>query len=375
MSSMSHDVPVLWIWGPVGTGKTAVAGRIFSELSAAEITAGYVDIDQVGMSMPRPEYDPEHYQLKVDNLAAVVRNCQAAGARLVVISGTCDVERTRGFAGNAPVTLCRLSLEHDQIRARLAERGWAAEPVQTAIAEVVELDASSIADVSLDTTGLTVAEVVDSLREQVGGWPIGEPAPTTITGVSDAAGEVLWLCGPTGVGKSTIGWELFSRTWHSDRPVAFIDLQQVGFLAPQAVADPGNHRLKAANLAAIWSAMWARGARSLVLVGAVEDRDQIRGYTQALPAATFTVVRLAAGRDQLAERIACRGDGQGPALPGDLLRGRDATELARVTDQAVADTQRLDQAGIGDVVLDTDRLTPGQVADALLRRIGDWPRP
>jgi len=375
MSSMSRDTPVLWIWGPLGTGKTTVAWRIWSELTAAGITAGYVDIDQVGMSVPRPAQDPEHYQLKVDNLAAVVRNCQAAGARLVVISGTCDVERTRRFADNAPVTLCRLALEHGQIRARLAERGWAPEDVQAQLPEAVELDASTIADVSLDTTGLTVTEVVDSLREQLGGWPLGQPAATTTAGASAAPGEILWLCGPTGVGKSTIGWEVFTRAWRNGRQVAYVDLQQVGFLAPQSAADPGNHRLRAANLAAIWSAMQVRGARSLVLVGAVGDGDQVRGYTEALPGATFTLVRLDAGRDRLAERIALRGDGQEPQLPGDLLRGRDTTELARVTGQAVADAERLARAGFGDLVLDTDRLTPGEAADALLQRIGDWPRP
>jgi adenylylsulfate kinase-like enzyme len=375
MSSISRDIPVLWIWGPPATGKTTVAWRIWSEVSTAGITAGYVDIDQVGMSVPRPADDPEHYQLKVDNLAAVVRNCQAAGARLVVISGTCDVERARGFADSAPVTLCRLALEHDQISARLAGRGWAPEHVQAAITEAVELDASTVAEVSLDTTGLTVTEVVDSLREQVGGWPLGEPADTAVAGASGTPGEILWLCGPTGVGKSTIGWEVFTRSWQNDRPVAFIDLQQVGFLAPRSGTDAGNHRLKADNLAAIWSAMHARGARNLVLVGAVEDGDQFHGYTEALPAATFTLVRLDASRDQLAERIACRGDGQGPQIPGDLLRGRDTTELARVTDQAAADTERLARAGIGDLVLDTDRLTPGQATDALLRRIGDWPPP
>ena len=368
-----EHAPVLWIWGPPGAGKTTVGWQIWSELTAAGITAGYVDIDQLGISLPASADDPQRYRLKSENLAVVMPHYRVAGAQVVVVSGTCDIEHARKFAGGAAVTLCRLRLDHDELRNRLAGRGGGPEIIDAAITEAVELDASTIADVSLDATGLSVAEVVRSLREQVGGWPLAEAATSAPGGIPDAAGNILWLCGPTGVGKSTIGWEMFMRAWSDGHRAALIDLQQIGFLEPVSADDPDNHRLKARNLASLWSRMRSDGAECLVVVGAVDDHDQLHVYSDALPAAKLTLVRLHAGHDQLAERIIRRGDGEGPRIPGDRLCDRDAAELAQIADRAATDAARLACTGIGDVVIDTDRQTVDQVTDALRRRIGDWP--
>ena len=103
-------------------GKTTVGWDVWTALTADGITAGYVDIDQLGMSMPAPPADPERYGLKVDNLAAVTPHYRGAGAQLVVVSGACDVENVEKFANGARVTLCRLTLDHHQLRARLVNR-------------------------------------------------------------------------------------------------------------------------------------------------------------------------------------------------------------------------------------------------------------
>jgi adenylylsulfate kinase-like enzyme len=368
----AEQLPVLWIWGPPGVGKTTVGWEIWSELAAAGITAGYLDIDQLGMSEPAPADDPHRYRRKAQNLAAVIPHYGAAGAQIVVVSGTCGIEHARAFAENPAVTLCRLRLDHDELRRRLSGRGWDPGMIADALAEATQLDASTIADVSVDTTGLSVAEVIRSLRRQVGDWPRAE-APTSVPagGVSALPGDIVWLCGPTGVGKSTIGWEVFARAaWADGRRAALIDLQQIGFLEPASADDPDNHRLKARNLAAMWSTLRTDGTDCLVIVGAVDEPDQIRTYTDALPAATFTLIRLQAGRDQLAERIARRGAGEGPRLPGDRLYGRDAADLARVADRAAADTVRLAHTGIGDVVIDTDELTIDETTNAVRRHLG-----
>jgi len=364
-----EHLPVLWIWGPPGVGKTTVGWEIRSELAAAGITAGYVDIDQLGMSEPAPADDPHRYRLKASNLAAVIPNYGAVGAQILVVSGTGGIEQARTLAESPAVTLCRLRLDHDELRIRLSDRGWDPELVALAIAEATRLDASTTADVVVDTTGLSVADVVRSLREQVGGWPRARAATSLAAGgVSEMPGDIVWLCGPTGVGKSAVGWEIFARAaWTDGRRAALIDLQQIGFLAPGSADD---HRLRARNLAAMWSTIRADGTEFLVVVGAVDTHDQIRAYTDALPAAKFTLVRLQAGRDQLAERIARRGDGEGPRLPGDRLYGRDAAELALIADRAAADADRLAHARIGEVVIDTDRLTVDETVVAVRRHIG-----
>ena len=38
----------------------------------------------------------------------------------------------------------------------------------------------------------------------------------------------LWLCGPVGVGKSVVGYEIFSKVCWSGIKAAFVDFDQVG---------------------------------------------------------------------------------------------------------------------------------------------------
>ena len=364
---------VLWIWGAPGVGKTTVGWKIWTELSATGITAAYVDIDQLGMSIPVSPADPERYGLKVDNLGVLMPHYRRAGAQLVVVSGACDVEHVQKFADGARVMLCRLELDHEQLRTRLADRGWGRDIVDAAINEAVALDASTIADISLDTTGLSVDEVVGTLREQVGAPPLTDIAPVMPAGALETPGDIVWLCGPTGVGKSTVGWQLFTRLRRDGRRVALIDLQQIGFLAPPDIGDPDNHKLKARNLAAMWATMRADGAECLVVVGQVNDRDQFRAYTDALPVATLTLVQLHASRDRLAERIVRRGRGEGPRIPGDHLFGRDAAELALIAERAATDATRLTRTGIADVIVDTDGLTVEEVIGTIRRQTGHRP--
>jgi hypothetical protein len=52
----------------------------------------------------------------------------------------------------------------------------------------------------------------------------------------------------------------------------------------------------------------------------------------------------------------------------------DVEHAWKFGDRAAKDAARLAHTGIGNVVIDTDRLTVSDVADALHRQIGDWPR-
>ncbi len=88
-----------------------------------------------------------------------------------------------------------------------------------------------------------------------------------------AGGQILLLCGPAGVGKSTTGFQLYLRCLKAGLTASYIDLDQIGFLTPPADGDPGNHKLKAGNLAAIWRTYYAAGARYLVMTGPVDNQD------------------------------------------------------------------------------------------------------
>jgi hypothetical protein len=192
---------------------------------------------------------------------------------------------------------------------------------------------------------------------QPGPWP--DPLPP-------APGEIVWVCGASAVGKSTIGYQVAVASRSRGHTTGFVDLQQLGFLRPASE----QHRLKAANLAALWHHFHSYGARRLVVVGSVEHADQIRLYAQALPRARLTVYRLHAGPDELRERIRQRGLGGGPNIAGDALRGQPAEVLEAAYRRAVAEAGALERDGIGDVRVDTAGRGIDDSAAQILRTTG-----
>ena len=389
-------IPVLWLCGPPGVGKTAVGWEIFSELTRAGIEAGYVDIDQLGMCYPEPAEDPGRYQMKERNAHAVVQSFRAAGARCVIVSGV--VDPVRGVRADqipqAAVTVCRLRAEREVLTQRFVGRGGQASLVQDVLLESDALDASDFADTCVDTGARPVAEVARLVRARCDGWPVlarrdrssvpGRSArahPDRWPGAAEpegraasaADGPILWLCGATGAGKSTVGFRVYLRARRAGLTAAYIDLDQLGFCRPARADDPGNHRIKARNLAALWRTYRGAGAQCLTIVGPAEDEAAVWPYTDALPSATITLVRLHAGRDQLTRRILLRGQGRGSwPQPGDPLLAQSAERLLRIADRVAAQAGALERASIGAVSVDTDRRTVDEVADVIVAQTG-WP--
>ncbi|MEU5638285.1 hypothetical protein [Streptomyces milbemycinicus] len=373
-----EPIPVLWLCGPPGVGKSEVGWEIYAELGRAGVAAGYVDVDQVGICYPEPASDPGRHLMQARNVGAVVAGYRAAGARCVVVSGVVDTARgvhvdriTDQFPG-AALTVCRLRVGQDELRRRLLGRTGSTVVLADALRDAEAMDASGIGDVCVDTSGLSVIEVARRVRERVGGWPSPaapatdpRPAPAPAPGLAPAEGSVLWLCGATGVGKSTVGFTLFQRALAAGHTAAYLDLDQIGCCAPAPADDPGNHRLKARNLAAVWQTYRAAGARCLVVVGQAEDERAIRTYADAPAPATVTVCRLHAGREELVRRILSRGQGGSWAQPGDPLKGRPTARLLQVADAAAADAEALERAALGDLCIATDGHTVEEVADAV----------
>jgi adenylylsulfate kinase-like enzyme len=374
-------IPILWVTGPPGVGKTAVAWEIYVHLQRTGADPAYVDVDQLGMCSPPPESDPDRHRLKERNVAALRRNFAAAGARLLVVSGVVDPVRGPDVdtLGGPPVGVARLRTDPDELRARLQRRNNQLTPqrgssVQDGGAvEVAEaLDRSSFADWCIDTTTLSIDEVTASVLSSIGAWletesqqangwslPNPEPAPVH--------GELLWVAGPTGVGKSTIGYHAYLDLVRSGGRVAFVDADQLGFCRTAA----STPTLQAQNLAALWKNYSNVEARLAVVVGCVATRAEARRYEEALPNTTITWCQLRVDDAELTRRILSRREGGSWAQPGDPLRDRTEAELMAVADQAIATASLLAQNSIG-LDVDVDGLDVPNAANHLLR-FARWP--
>jgi adenylylsulfate kinase-like enzyme len=359
-------LPVLWLCGPSGVGKSTVAWELFTGLPGA----GHVDIDQLGMCYPEMPSDPGRTLLEGRILGRAVANFAAAGASCLVVSGYIDSRRGihTEYLTRAALTVLRMRCDQPELRRRLEVRARPGEQRESALREAEVLDRGRLAYPVLDTTGRTAAEVLRTVRDRWPDQPARQPGPWPDP--PGTPGEILWLCGATAVGKSTIGWEVADRLRRAGQITGFVDLQQIGFLNPALGREAGRHRLKAANLAAVWAEFHEHGARRLVVVGPVEHHSQVRLYIDALSATTMTLYRLHAGPDELRERIRQRGRGGGPPIAGDELRGRSDAVLARAHEAAVAQAAALDRADIGDLRIDTGGRSVEDVAHEITQRLG-----
>ena len=116
----------------------------------------------------------------------------------------------------------------------------------------------------------------------------------------------LVLSGPPGVGKTSVGWRVFDRCTDLGQDPAFVDLDLLGAAWPAPADDPHQSRLKAANLAVVWSSYRAAGSRRLIIAGVVETSGERRQQEEATGGPVM-ICRLTAPDADLAERIRDRG--------------------------------------------------------------------
>jgi adenylylsulfate kinase-like enzyme len=372
---------VLWLYGPAGVGKTTAGWEIFSRLTHSGVAAAFVDIDQLGMCYPEQPSDPGRHRLQARNLAAVVGNFAAAGARSVIVAGVVDPARgvPADVIPGAALMSCRMRADAAELRRRFVERsGNHADPeaIDDLLREAAALDANNGAGLCVDTSTMPAVAVADDVVRRCGGWlaligPRRDAAQARMADLpaSTTAMPVLFLCGATGVGKSTVGFEIYMGDLNAGRAAAYIDLDQIGFCSPATAADE-SHAVKAANLAAICANYETAGARQLIAVGPVESVQAAATYAAALPAADMTLCRLHAGRDELQLRISQRGGGGSWPQPGDPLVGQSPGHLRRVAEQAAQDAEELDRASIGDLRVDTNGHAVSAIADLIVSKAG-----
>ena len=165
----------------------------------------------------------------------------------------------------------------------------------------------------------------------------------------------LWLTGPSGVGKTTLGREIFRRLGESGVAVAYVDADQVGMYWPVPEDDPDMHRVKARNVGEVWRVYRAAGARCLVLAGGIDSAEQAKLYVDELPGMALTICRL--------------------RVPGEELRGRFLGRRwrAEIVEQILGEAEAFDRTRFADLCVDIGGTTVEEAASLVMERAGGWP--
>ena len=160
----------------------------------------------------------------------------------------------------------------------------------------------------------------------------------------------LLLTGTIGSGKTVVAAELGALLRERSTPVALVDLDWLNWvhLGP---AFTRYDELLVRNLTALWPNFVAAGARSFVLVRAVERQATIDAIRAAVPDADLTVVRLVASPAEIEAR----------------LRRRDAgAMLAEHLAEAERFTRAMDAAKLEGAVVSNDGRPVRAVAEDVL---------
>jgi broad-specificity NMP kinase len=370
---------VLWLCGPAGVGKSTVSWQLFNELADAGVRVAFADTDQLGMCHPAADEEPGRQRVKLQNVGAMIPNYRAAGAHYAIINGVIDPVSglPAELLPQSTVMICRLRASQDEVERRFVARDGQSNDVAELLSEVrdeiVGFDQSSFADACVDTTGVAQSDVAALVRDACKAWPgfSTDHAAAWIQGNELAGagvdragvdGEVMLIAGPTSVGKSTVGFQVYLNCINDRVGAGYVDLEQIGFLRPTPCDGLQRHRLRARNLAAIWRNYRAAGATHLVATGPIEDRAAFQVYAEELPAASLRLCRLRAGYDQLSQRIISRGAGGSWPQPGDPLRGQPAVVLRAAAARAAEEAAALDRSGPG--------LTVDEAADLIAQAVG-----
>ena len=108
------------------------------------------------------------------------------------------------------------------------------------------------------------------------------------------------------------------------------------------------------NLQAVWGNAQAYNPRLLLIARVIETEATARKIAESVTIDGYTLVQLSAGNETLLERVRTRETGA----------GREWHEA-----RAIELSRSLSETDIADHVIETDHLSPAEVAEVLLRKL------
>ena len=125
-SDPDSRVEVLFLTGPPGSGKTAVAKEIGELLWRIREPHAIIDLDELCRGVLPIKTADFNRSLAIANLIAVWTNFYAAGVRRLIlariIESMDDIEQFSSAIPNAQVTVCLLQASEDMIQQRITGR-------------------------------------------------------------------------------------------------------------------------------------------------------------------------------------------------------------------------------------------------------------
>jgi hypothetical protein len=179
---MASPVPVLLLTGPVGAGKSTVAGEAARLLREEGVPHALVDLARIGQCWPLPEEDPWNERLIHQNLGCMWSNFRQAGIDRLLV---CRVLEARSLLRHiaeavpgARITVIRLRVRPEVLEARILAREVAGDPewfLRAAAYLAEALEHAGVEDHVVDNDDRPAA---DAAREalRLAGW-LGPMSP------------------------------------------------------------------------------------------------------------------------------------------------------------------------------------------------------
>lgn len=174
---MVEAVPTLLITGPVGVGKTTVAGEAANLLAEAGVPHAFVDVDALRWCYPSPPGDRFRTGIALRNLAAVWATYRAEGlGRLILAAVLEDRAELAGYLRAVPgaaIAVVRLRAPVATLAAQVARRETGAG-LEWHLARAVELaaqmDRDRVEDLLIDTADRPAVAIAREVLLRAG-WP------------------------------------------------------------------------------------------------------------------------------------------------------------------------------------------------------------